>query len=96
MLISFLRVSKKAAAAVYAARIVMFSRAEEEKEMFERWTPTLAYYTGYGEEDVSTLALQVMNGPSTPNISCTISVYDFLYDFLHDFLYYFLYDFLYD
>lgn len=46
-------VSKKAAAAVYAARLIENEGA--------RWTPTLAYYSGYVEEEVSMLALQMID-----------------------------------
>lgn len=50
---SAIRVSEKAAAAVFAARIMLHDIDEID---FEIWPPTLAYYTGYEEKDVSILA----------------------------------------
>jgi len=51
-------VSKKAAAAVFAARILL---NDIDANDFEVWPPTLAYYTGYEEKDVSTLALTMVD-----------------------------------
>jgi len=55
---SAIRVSEKAAAAVFAARIMLHDIDEID---FEMWPPTLAYYTGYEEKDVSTLALLMID-----------------------------------
>jgi len=56
---SSLPASKKAAAAVFAARLVM--DMPEEKEEFVRWTPTLEFYTGYTVDQVYFLAFQMID-----------------------------------
>jgi len=51
-------VSKKAAAAVYAARVIL---NDIDTIDFELWPATLAYYTGYEERDVATVALTMVD-----------------------------------
>lgn len=61
---SAIKASIKAAASVYTARLVLYLPDPDDgsaDEDFQTWTPTLRYYTGYREDELTGLAVKMVS-----------------------------------